>query len=55
VTVTVCTGLLDHGGVSIGFAHCVAAMPAVLAKACKTVTAMIADSTSNEGVIFFLS
>jgi len=47
-------GPLPLGGVSVGFAHthCV---PDVLAQACRIVTAMIAASTLNEIVIFFIT
>jgi hypothetical protein len=46
-------GPLALWGVSVGVAHCV--RPAVLAQACRIVTAMIAASTSNESLIFFIA
>ena len=54
VTVTVLpSGPLALWGVSVGVAHCV--RPAVLAQACRIVTAMIAANTLNERAIFFIT
>jgi hypothetical protein len=47
------SGPLALWGVSVGVAHCV--RPAVVAQACKIVAAMIAASTLNEKVIFFIT
>jgi hypothetical protein len=47
--------LLASEGVSVGFAHFVAAVPAVPAHACKIVIAMIAASGANESMILSIT
>jgi len=52
VTVADVVVLAASGGFSVGFAHCVAAVPAVPAQA---VIAMIAASVANERTIFSIT
>jgi hypothetical protein len=44
--------LLAFEGVSLGFAHCAAAVPGVATQVCRIVIAMIAASAANKRVIF---